>query len=177
MIDLQTVLTYLTLVSVPVGVFYHIMTLNNTRKNQQQQLETRQAQLLMQLYDTYRTPEFTEQTTLIYNQEWTDFEDWRKKYGPEGDPKAFRDFRSMARYMNGIGVLLKKGLINIDLVEELLSNIVFMTWTKMGPIIYGMRENITEVELDGRGQSKKYPSFSGFEYLHSELRKKDAEHP
>jgi hypothetical protein len=43
MIDLQTVLTYLTLISVPVGVFYHIMTLRNTRKNQQLILETRRA--------------------------------------------------------------------------------------------------------------------------------------
>ena len=50
MIDLQTLLTYLTLISVPFGVFYHIMTLNNTRKNQQMQLETRQAQLFFNLY-------------------------------------------------------------------------------------------------------------------------------
>jgi len=41
-VNLQTVLTYLTLISVSVGVFYHIMTLRNTRKNQQLQLETRQ---------------------------------------------------------------------------------------------------------------------------------------
>jgi len=28
MIDIQTILTYLTLISVPVGVLYNIMTLN-----------------------------------------------------------------------------------------------------------------------------------------------------
>jgi hypothetical protein len=43
---LQTVLTFVTLISVPVGVFYHIMTLRN-------QKQSRQASLFMQLYDTY----------------------------------------------------------------------------------------------------------------------------
>jgi hypothetical protein len=51
MINIQALLTYLTLISIPVGVTFHIMTLNNTRKNQQQQLETRQAQLFMQMYN------------------------------------------------------------------------------------------------------------------------------
>ena len=57
MIDLQTVLTYLTLISVPVGVFYHIMTLRNTRRNQQLTLENRNAQLLMRIYDKYTETE------------------------------------------------------------------------------------------------------------------------
>ena len=42
-LGLQTILTYLTLISVIVGVFYHIMTLRN-------QSRTRQAQLFQQLY-------------------------------------------------------------------------------------------------------------------------------
>jgi hypothetical protein len=50
-LTLQTLLTYLTLISVPVGVFYHIMTLRNTRRNQELTLETRQAQMFMQIYN------------------------------------------------------------------------------------------------------------------------------
>lgn len=61
MLDIQTVLTYLTLISVPVGIFYYIMTLNNTRKNQRQQLETRQTHLFMTLYETARSREFRRQ--------------------------------------------------------------------------------------------------------------------
>jgi len=41
-VSLQTLLTYLTLISVPVGVFYHVMTLRNTQRNRKLQLETRQ---------------------------------------------------------------------------------------------------------------------------------------
>jgi hypothetical protein len=65
MVDIQNVLTYLTLISVPVGVFYHIMTLNNTRKNQQLQLETRQTQLFMNLYETWRSPDFRKRSNFV----------------------------------------------------------------------------------------------------------------
>jgi hypothetical protein len=40
---LQRVLTFVTLISVPVGVFYIIMTLWNTRKNQELEIENRMA--------------------------------------------------------------------------------------------------------------------------------------
>ena len=57
-LTLQTLLTYLTLISVPVGVFYHIMTLNNTSKNQRQTLDTRQTNILMNLYKEWGTDEY-----------------------------------------------------------------------------------------------------------------------
>jgi len=40
-VNLQTVLTYLTLISIPVGVIYHIMTLRNTRKTRELTLRAR----------------------------------------------------------------------------------------------------------------------------------------
>ena len=33
MLDIQTLFGYLTPISLTIGVIYHIMTLNNTRKN------------------------------------------------------------------------------------------------------------------------------------------------
>ncbi len=89
MIDLQTVLTYLTLISVPIGVFYHIMTLNNTRKNQKMQLETRQAQLFMQIYHGMSSPEFYMRSDELLKMEWEDFDDYYRKYGSENNPENY----------------------------------------------------------------------------------------
>ena len=58
MTDLQTALTYLTLISVPVGVLYNIMTLNNQTRSQKHAQKSRQAQLYMQLYSFYDNKEF-----------------------------------------------------------------------------------------------------------------------
>jgi hypothetical protein len=53
----QTVFQFLQTVGILVGVFYYIMTLRNTRKNQQLQLETRQAQLFTSLSREFRSVE------------------------------------------------------------------------------------------------------------------------
>ena len=57
-LTLQTTISLLTLISLTIDVIYHIMTLNNTRKNQRLQLETRQAQLFMQAYGTFVDRDF-----------------------------------------------------------------------------------------------------------------------
>lgn len=173
-ITLQTLLTYLTLISVPVGVFYHIMTLRNTRKNQELQLETRQAQLFMGLYETYKSPEFRKRHSEIINQEWETYDDFMEKYGSETNPDAWTRWMSTGAFYNGIGILLKQGLIGIALVEELLSNAVFISWVRMGPIVKDWRERDRRFE---GGRSSKYNFFHGFEYLYNELKKWEQEHP
>ena len=45
----QMVLSTLQTTGILVGIFYYIMTLNNTRKSQRLTLESRQAQLFMQM--------------------------------------------------------------------------------------------------------------------------------
>ena len=59
MSEVQTLLGYLTPISLTVGVVYYILTLRNTRRNQEMQLETRQAQLFMQIYDRRSSSEMT----------------------------------------------------------------------------------------------------------------------
>ena len=50
------------------------------RKAQEQAVETRQAQLLMNLYETYSSLNFRRQLNTIWYLEWTDYDetDWRE---------------------------------------------------------------------------------------------------
>ena len=157
-ITLQTLLTYLTLISVPVGVVYHIMTLRNQSK-------TRQAQLLMGLLETYRSKEFRSQVNEIRRQEWTDFDDWWSKYGRDTNPDAWASWMSVAAYFDGIGVLLKKKLIDIDLVDELLSNTVFGSYRRMEKPLKEWRKRVDR-------SMSTHEIFAGFDYLLSELMKR-----
>ena len=50
-ITYQVVLSTLQTFGLLVGIFYYVMTLRNQQKNQQLALETRQAQLFMNIYD------------------------------------------------------------------------------------------------------------------------------
>ena len=185
MIDLQTILTYLTLISVPIGVFYHIMTLRNTRKNQQLQLETRQTQLFMNLYETWRNVQYRKQWLELMHLKWTDWEDFRGKYGlysGEAHPELLT-FQSQMSFFDGIGVLVKKGLIDIGYVHELLYTTIMWTWEKNQPLVEGFRRVVTPWEDHLRvvrveTGEEIYPEiYKNFEYLYDELMNYIEEHP
>lgn len=160
-VSLQTLLTYLTLISVPVGVFYHIMTLRNTRRNQDQQLETRQAQLFMSLYNRLSDKNF--------NQDWMDAVTLTIN-SQEEYLRLFRDaekrteigsaVNALFAYFEGIGVLIKRGLVDIHLVDDLMSSYILMTWNKYGPFIKEQQESANRPEL-----------WEHFEYLANEIKK------
>jgi len=154
MIDLQTILTYLTLISIPIGVIYHIMTLNNTRKNQEltlksQQLatETRQAQLFMQIYGFYDNKEFLKDYGSISTKYvYKDPKDWWEKYSSEVDIEAFSSWLRVGRFFDGVGILLNRNLIEREIIYELLGDVIQGSWegtseeTGMGNWLQGTRD-------------------------------------
>ena len=114
---LQTLLTYLTLISVPVGVFYHIMTLRNTRKNQELQLETRQAQFFMGTYQSLMTPEVQRLYMEVLEWEWTDFDDFAERYYK--DPTRKGEWISANMSFEILGIMLKENLMDLQLLFEM----------------------------------------------------------
>ncbi len=157
-VTLQTLLTYLTLISVPIGVFYHIMTLNNTRKNQQMQLETRQAQLFMQIYQDMSSPEFYRISNELLKMEWEDWDDYHRKYGAENNPENFALRSSMWNRLNGVGLLVKAGLIDVDRVYDLMRSNILWHWEKWGDHIIIVRELYNDLDW-----------MEGFEFLANEM--------
>jgi hypothetical protein len=116
----------------------------------------------MQLYETYRSPEFRKLQMSIHKHEFIDFTDFWDKFGST-NTDVWSAWLSVAAYYNGIGVLVKKGLISIDLVEELLSNTITRQWWRMSPILIEWREKVAT------GQIRKHELMHGFEYLAKEL--------
>lgn len=183
MVDYSTLSIVFTGLSISIAAFYYIITLRNTKKNQELQLETRQAQLLMSLYETYRSQEFRNQWTSVLKQEWTDFDDFWDKYGLENNPEEWSNWQALASFFHGVGILVKKGLIEIEVLEELLAPTVLMGWVVMGPILKGFEGYIERDsvrtrfrDIEGLSVSKRFKSWSGFEFLYNELRKRE-EHP
>jgi len=160
MADLETLLTYLTLISVPIGIFYYIMTLNNTKKNQELTLETRQAQLFMELYREYRDPKFRKMYLEVSQWTWEDHEDFRRKYTPEGNIDNYTIYASVMSYFEGIGVLVKRGLIGIEMVYDLLALQIKGIWEKYASTVIISRKHLEMPTL-----------WDDFEYLYNELMK------
>ena len=155
MIDLQTVLTYLTLISVPVGVFYHIMTLRNQSRN-------REAALMMQLHSQW-TGGIRKQYGEIITWEWDDYDDYMEKYG---DLESQDKLGNVGGYIEGIGVYVKEGLLPIRLVSLFLSTVIIRFIEKFGPIALEsrVRYNSPRIGIEG-------------EYLYNELMRYLETHP
>ena len=161
---LQTMLTYLTLISVPVGVFYHIMTLNNTRRNQRLQLETRETQLFMDMYNRFQD-DFIELYYKIRDLEFDTFEEYWDRVYEEGE-EFVREYQNLCAFYEGLGVLVREGKLNIRWVALLLSAPTRQLWEVHAPFIDEIRE-ATNVK---RGMAE-------WEYLYNELMRYLEEHP
>jgi len=133
MVDLTLVKDVVTIVGVIAGLTYYIMSVRNQNR-------TRQAQLFMQVYSKWTDNEFNENYNSIMNREWQDFDEWRQKYGRVNNPKENAIDKTVGQYFEGIGILVKKGLIDIELVDDMMSGLILGWWEKNKSRIIEVRE-------------------------------------
>jgi hypothetical protein len=123
-----------------LAAIYYVITLRAQRLDIKTTLETRQAQLFMGIYQTYVTKELHRDIETVLNAEFTDFEDWISKYGPKNNPEGHAKFDSVLCYMEGLGALVKRGLIDPSYVVELLGLEVLYTHQKYHLVLSGLRK-------------------------------------
>lgn len=120
------------ILALAAAISYYIVISRSSNK-------TRKAQLFMQLYARFHDEEFLKKNIDIMNLEWEDFEDYWKKYGMSVNPEATSMIHSVGNYFEGIGVLVKEKMIDIKLVDDLMTGLVMRYWEKMEPIIKQQR--------------------------------------
>jgi hypothetical protein len=159
--DVQTVTVIIAGISVIIGVINSILSSRRAEKNDEQTLETRQAQLYMQIYNRWNSRDLVNayvNTRYVY--QWKDYDDFIAKYHPPVNPEASTNFTMMAYFFEGLGVLVKKGLIDISLVEDLLSQRVIWYW-----------ENIAAPNVEKVRELTDDPTqYDHIEYLYHELK-------
>jgi hypothetical protein len=96
-----------------------------------------------------------------------DFDDWWERYGPENNMEFFKRWFSMVAYFEGIGILVKRRLIDPAFVDDILSGPILLAWEKHELIHRGIRERY------GWPQWQEWQ-----EYLTDEIKKiVDMQHP
>jgi len=156
MVDYQSITISLAALGFLVATIYYILVLRNQNR-------TRQAQLFMQIYGVFRTEEFQDNfTEIVFSWKWNDYDDFIEKYGPTTNPKAWRALGSVAGYFEGIGLMVNKKLIDISLVENLMSTHIIFFWEKIRPLSADMRRRLNRPQLD-----------VWKEYLYNEIKKRE----
>jgi len=154
MIQIEYLPIVLTGIGIIVSILYYTMTLRNSNK-------TRQAQLFMNLYEVYRGMDFRRRWYSTSSWEWSDHDDFLLKYGPDTNVEAFSTFNSILGFFEGVGMLVRRGYVELDLVEDLLDIPADVIWEKFKDIVYASR------------QKRNWPQlFANYEYLIQELGKR-----
>ena len=164
---LQSVSYIAGAVGVCVAAIYYTLVLSEQRRNMRLTLDIKRAQLLLPIYEEYKNPEWKKAFSDFMTWKWSDYDDWNEKYGPEKNPEDFRRRGMLGDYFECLGAFVKRGLIDVALVDDLISGYVIKHWEKMAPIYVEYR--------------KRYSSpVTGehVEYLYNEVKKiYDREHP
>ena len=156
MIELSLIRDLVAIFGVIAGFSYYVLTVRNAKRN-------RDVQLFMQIYNSLLDPEkIAEMTELVTDMEWDDLLDFERKYGTStGSYENYSKRYAYWKYFDGIGELLRRGLIEPELVYSLLGQTeVILFWDKFGSLILEYREVLKLPEY-----------FSGFEYLAQEMLK------
>ena len=159
MVDIQTIGVLATAASVTVAAIYYIFTLRTNQRNLKTNLETRQAQLFMQLYDKVSEPEFLINWQAALKAEWSSFDEYMQKYGYDAYPDSYGKLMSVGVTFEGIGVLVKRGLIDPAMVDDMMSGFIISYWEKQRPLSLEVRRR------------RNYPQYAEWiEYLYNVIK-------
>ncbi len=170
MVTVETISIVFTGLSISLAAFYYISTLRNAQRNQElalraqeQALETRLAQLSMQIVNQWSQPIMVESRALFTYLELTCFEDYVKLWQ---DPETTKLIGIWGSYMEGIGVLVREKHLDIRVIAGLMGGIIKTHWEKLSPYVIEMRE-----------KTKTPRAWIEWEYLYNELMRYAEKHP
>ncbi len=191
-VTFQTIYQFLQTMGILVGVFYYIMTIRTnqrnqeialknqeltlqsqelTRKSQEQALETRQAQLFMNIYNqSFANREWLNAYNKVMSTHWDDYDEYitiADFRNPDSADTEFLEAQSyVSSFYEGLGVFVKEGLVDIRMIALTMTYMTKSYWEKLAPIVYEGRKRMN------------YPRWlSEFEYLYDVLMKYIEEHP
>ena len=129
------------------SIFYSFQIRNQTK--------VRKADLVMRLYSTFDSLDFQEAFHRIY---WADFDDYDSLVEVVEGKRQILTF--LFTFYDQVGVLLRRRLIDFDLVDDLLGNSTRQLWEKIAPAFKEARERYDE------------RLYENFEYLYDEMKKR-----
>ena len=165
MASLELIALIFTGLSITASLVYYANVLSNANKTQRMQLETRQAQLFMQLVNRYRddTKDLDIDKSLLY-VEIESFEEFMRLY--ETEECFIKSVSALGGFYESVGVMVREGYIPIRLVALMWGGMTRRYWEKLEPFFSELREV--------RGFPR---AWAETEYLYHELMKYIEEYP
>ena len=160
MIELTAIRDLVTIFGVIAGFSYYVINVRANQKNQKLQLETRQMQLFMQIYNDINSRESLINWAELNNLT-IDYEEYLQKHDSTVSPEYFAKRASLWYSYNTIGELLRLNMIEPDLLARL----------NVDTNVIVMYENWEHIIKENRTRENMPDLWDGFEYLYNEMKK------
>ena len=122
---LQSVSYIAGALGVCVAAVYYVLVMRMT-------LQTRQAQLYMSLLSHWNSKEFSKMRYDSYRMDWTDLDDYTKKYNPNNNAEIYASMVTFGRSILGLAELKRKGLIDLEFLDGMMMNDTLNWWAYFG---------------------------------------------
>ena len=136
---------------------YYVMVLRHQKK-------TRQAQMFMNIYDKMMSKDFMSDWDKVVMSPWSTWDEWKGMY--DGDDEFHEAELSTQGFYEGVGVLVREGLLPIRMVALLMCGMTRRYWER----------HMVMIE-EGRRWTGHRRWYSEAEYLYDELVRYLGEHP
>ena len=133
--EIQTAYYMVAATGVLIAAVYYVLNMRVT-------LQTRQAQLFIPIYSTYHSDEYMKAYSEIMRWKWENYDDYINKYGPESNPEAYIMYRKVFGFFEGVGVLVRRRLIDPSLVDDLMSGAIVQYWERFESILLERRRSL-----------------------------------
>ncbi|HSB89720.1 MAG TPA: hypothetical protein VLD63_06815 [Anaerolineales bacterium] len=126
--DLKQILGVVSPLAVAVGVVIALLQLRNQHR-------LRQIDTVMRLYSSFGQDPFVRHFRRVTSWDFPTYEAYLEK----GTEEDFVSLTVVTVFFEGMGLLLKRRLAPIDLLDDLLSGPILLAWPKARPIWLGFR--------------------------------------
>jgi hypothetical protein len=133
MVSTEVLAILLSGVGISGSLLYYASVLRNTSRAQQ-------IQMLQRLHDSKSDKEGLEHFFELMWLEWSDFDDYMSKYSPRNNPKTSSIMESQLSYLDGLGVLVKNNVVDLETVYDITGRRIIMIWFQFESVIDGLRK-------------------------------------
>jgi hypothetical protein len=83
---------------------------------------------------------------IFYDWSWSDFDDYMAKYG-KSNIDARTKMTVVFGFFEGLGIMVRRGLINADLVYEFNYNSIIGFWERYSPNVSALRQSFNSPQF------------------------------
>jgi hypothetical protein len=155
---LQSVSYIAGALGVCVAAIFYVLNLRISQRNMNTTLETRKLQFVTSITSQLLSEEGQRRYGELVNMEWTDYDDFERKYGSDYNLDNYAKRMSVWNLYNTLGMLLRERLVEPELLYSINNIDPLFMWSKFKGVIAENRKRYGGMD-----------NFSDFEFLNNEI--------